>query len=134
AAAALDRHRLAFHPEVRRRNAPAAIDERKFERLSVGEVRETRLLDRRDVDKHVLAAVIANDEAESLLRIEKFDDAFAFANDLGRHPTAAAAAAAAETSPAPTAKATASAAAVAAGALTQAASAAAAAVSTTAAP
>jgi hypothetical protein len=37
------------------------------------------------VNEHVFAAVIANDEAESLLRIEEFDDALAFANDLWRH-------------------------------------------------
>ncbi|HKS18194.1 MAG TPA: hypothetical protein VJS63_03160 [Bradyrhizobium sp.] len=40
----------------------------------------------------VFATVIADDEAEALLRIEKFDDAFAFANDLGRHAATAAAA------------------------------------------
>src|SRR5207302_8707155 len=98
-------------------------------------VGETRLLDRRDVDEHVLAAVIANDEAKSLLWFEEFDDAFAFADDLGRHPAAGTAASAAESSSAgaTAAKATASAAAGAAGALTKAASAAAAAVSTAAA-
>jgi hypothetical protein len=48
------------------------------------------------VDENVLAAVIANDEAEALLGVEEFDDAFAFANDLRRHSAAAATAAAAE--------------------------------------
>ncbi|GLT02639.1 hypothetical protein GCM10007897_40580 [Sphingobium jiangsuense] len=37
------------------------------------------------MDEHVLAAVIANDEAEALLPVEEFDDAGAFADDLGRH-------------------------------------------------
>src|SRR6185437_10318367 len=87
-----DRHRLAFDPQVRRRNPAAAIDERELERLTVSEVRETRLLDRRDVDEHVLTAVIADDEAEALLRVEEFDDALAFANDLRRHSATAAAA------------------------------------------
>src|SRR6185369_2820372 len=46
--------------------------------------------------EHVLAAVIADDEAKALLRVEEFDDAFAFADDLRGHSAAAAAAAAAE--------------------------------------
>ena len=82
----LDRHRLAFDAEVGRRNAAAAIDQREFERLAVGEVGQTRLLDRGNVHEHILAAIIANDEAETLLRIEEFDDAFAFADDLGGIP------------------------------------------------
>ena len=94
ATAALDRHRLAFDSQVGRRDPAAAIDERELERLAVGKVGETRLLDRGDVDEHVLAAVIANDEAEALLRVEEFDDALAFANDLRGHSAAAAAAAA----------------------------------------
>src|SRR5207248_2407682 len=95
AAGALDRHRLAFDPKIRSRDSSAAIDERELERLPVGQIRKARLLDRRDVDEHVLSAVVADDEAEALLRIEKFDDAFAFADDLGRHRAAAAAAKAA---------------------------------------
>jgi hypothetical protein len=73
------------------------------------------------VDEHVLAAVIADDEAEALLRIEEFDDTFAFADDLRRHAATATAETAAATAPAaePTACATA---AIAAGALAEAAS------------
>ncbi|WP_374146635.1 hypothetical protein [Sphingomonas sp. 28-63-12] len=37
--------------------------------------------------EHILTAVIANDEAKALLTVEKFDDACAFANHLGRHAT-----------------------------------------------
>jgi hypothetical protein len=48
------------------------------------------------VDEHVLAAVVAHDEAEALLRVEEFDDALAFADDLRGH-SASACAAAAET-------------------------------------
>ena len=131
AAAPLDRHRLAFDAEIGRRNAAAAIDQGELERLAVGKVGEAGLLDRRDVDEHVFAAIIANDEAEALLRVEEFDDAFAFANDLRGH-SATAAAAAAETAAAATAaaaKATASAAAaIAAGALAEATASAAAAI------
>jgi hypothetical protein len=126
---ALDSHRLAFDSQVGRRDAPAAIDQRELERLSVGEVGETRLLDRRDVDEHVLAAVIANDEAEALLRVEEFDDALALANDLRRHPaTAATAKTAAATAAAATEATASAAAAVAATAATIAAATAAAAI------
>jgi len=44
------------------------------------------------VHEHILAAVIADDESESLLRIEELDDALAFANDLRRHAAPAGAA------------------------------------------
>jgi hypothetical protein len=44
------------------------------------------------VDEHVVSAVIADNEAETLLRIEEFDDAFALADDLRRHSASAAAA------------------------------------------
>ena len=80
-----------------RRNPPAAIHQSEFERLAVGQIGQAGLLDRGDVHEHILAAIVANDEAEALLRVEEFDDALAFANDLGRHAaTRAAAAAAAE--------------------------------------
>jgi hypothetical protein len=45
------------------------------------------------VHEHILAAIITNDEAEALLSVEEFDDAFAFADHLGRHAAATAAAA-----------------------------------------
>src|SRR5438045_6772584 len=75
------------------------------------------------MDEHVFAAVIADDEAEALLRVEEFDDAFAFANDL-RGQSAARPAAKSAAAATAAAKATASAAAIAAGALAEAASAA----------
>jgi hypothetical protein len=56
------------------------------------------------VDEDVLPTIVADDEAEALLRIEEFDDALAFANDLRGHPaTAAAAETAAATAAAETA-------------------------------
>src|SRR5438105_2334410 len=104
AAGALDRHRLTFDTKIRRRNSPAAIDEGELEWLTVGEIGEPRLLDRGDVNEHVLPAVIADDEAEALLRIKEFNDALGLANDLRRHSAATAAtAAAAEASAATTA-------------------------------
>jgi hypothetical protein len=59
------------------------------------------------VDEHVLSAIIADDEAESFLRIEKFDDAFAFADDLGGHSATTGTAAAEPAAAATAAKATA---------------------------
>jgi hypothetical protein len=49
------------------------------------------------VDEHVLTAIIAHDEAEALLAVEEFNDALAFADDLGRHAATRAAAAEAAT-------------------------------------
>jgi len=46
------------------------------------------------VNEHVFSAFIALDEAETLVRIEEFDCAFAFANDLRRHSAALSATAA----------------------------------------
>jgi hypothetical protein len=69
------------------------------------------------VDEHVVPAVVADDEAESLLGIEELHDALPFADDLGRHASTAA-------------EATASAATIAAAAITAAAAIAAAAEST----
>jgi glucose/arabinose dehydrogenase len=45
------------------------------------------------VDENVFAAAILHDKAEALLTVEEFDDAFAFADDLGRHLRASTAAA-----------------------------------------
>jgi hypothetical protein len=42
------------------------------------------------VDEHVFAAIVTNDEAETLLAVEELDHAGAFANDLGRHAATAA--------------------------------------------
>jgi hypothetical protein len=40
------------------------------------------------MDEHVLPAIVSDNEAETLLRVEEFDDAFAFANDLWGHSAA----------------------------------------------
>jgi hypothetical protein len=49
------------------------------------------------MDEHVFAAIVTDDESEAFLRIEEFDDALAFANDLrGHSPSAATTAATAE--------------------------------------
>src|SRR3546814_667194 len=60
----------------------AAVDQCKFEGLSFGKTGQSGLLDRADVHEHVFAAVIANDEAKTLLSIEEFYNAFAFTDDL----------------------------------------------------
>jgi hypothetical protein len=80
------------------------------------------------VHEHIFAAIIANDEAEALLRIEEFYDALALADDLrGHSATAARPKAAARTA---AAEATASTAAAEAAAVAEATAAAAAAKST----
>jgi hypothetical protein len=86
------------------------------------------------VDEHILAAVIANDEAEAFLRVEEFDDTLAFANDLRRHSATAAAAETAATAAAAEATASTAAVATAAAAITEAAAAEAAAVAIATAP
>ncbi len=90
AAAIRHRDRLAVDLEIGRRDPAAAIDERELERLAFRQRGQARLLDRGDVNEHILAAVIADDEAEALLGVEEFDDAFAFADNLRRHAAAAA--------------------------------------------
>ncbi|MDR6144780.1 hypothetical protein QE363_000573 [Sphingomonas sp. SORGH_AS870] len=93
--AILDRKRLAFDLQLGGRDAAAAIDEREAERLAFRQAGQAGLLDRRNVDEHVFAAVITHDKAETLLRVEELDDARALANDLGGHPAATTAAEAA---------------------------------------
>jgi hypothetical protein len=92
-AAILDGQGLAFDLEVGRRNAAAAIDEGEAQRLTLGQAGQACLLDRADVHEHVLAAIVANDEAEALLSVEELYDAGAFTDDLGGHAATATAAA-----------------------------------------
>ena len=91
---------VADDHEVARRDFAAAINQREFQPLTLGQAFQAGTLDRADVHEHILAAILALDEAETLLAVEKLDDALALANDLGRHAacatTAAAAARAAE--------------------------------------
>src|SRR5690606_1022172 len=82
----------------------------EFERLAFRKTGKARLLHRRNMDEHVLAAVIADDEAEALLGIEELDHALALADDLGRHSAARPAEAASTTAAAAVATATAAAA------------------------
>ena len=91
AAAALDRERLALDLEVGRRHPAAAIDEREFERLAVGQVGQAGLLDRRDVDEHVLAAIVADDEAEALCGLKNLTTPLPSPTTWGGHAAAAAA-------------------------------------------
>ena len=81
-----NRKRIALDLEVGRRHLAAAIDEGEGERLAFGKTGEARLLDCRNMDEHILAAIVTNDEAEALLSVEEFYDALAFADDLGVVP------------------------------------------------
>jgi uncharacterized protein YerC len=80
-----NRKRIAIDYEIRCGNLSTTIHERVAKRLAFGETGKAGLLDRADVDEHVLTTTILNDEAEALLSVEELDDAFAFANDLCRH-------------------------------------------------
>ena len=88
-----DGHRLAVDLQLGCRNTATAINESEAHRLPFRETGKTGLFDRRDVDEHVFAAVIANNKAEAFLCVEEFDDARAFADDLCRHAAARCAAA-----------------------------------------
>ncbi len=91
--------------QITRRNLAAAIDEREFELLTFCQAFKPGPLNRADVYEHILAACILLDEAEALVRVEKFYRALALANDLGRHAAAITAAAARSTRRAATAEA-----------------------------
>ncbi len=91
-AAVFDRERFAIDLQVGCGNPAATVDQREAKGLPFGQAGQASLLDSADMDENIFAAIIANDEAEALLSIEKLDDARAFANDLGRHTASTAAA------------------------------------------
>jgi len=88
-------HRFALDLELGCRNLAAAIDEREAQRLPFRQSGQTSLFDRGNVYEHILAAIVADDEAEALLAIEEFYDASAFTDDLRWHRRARSTAAAA---------------------------------------
>lgn len=97
-----DRDDIADHHEIAGRNLAATIDELKFQLLTFGKTFQAGTLDRADVHEHIIAALIALNEAEALGCVEELYDALALANDLGRHAATAGATAAAETAAATT--------------------------------
>lgn len=96
-----DRDDIADHHEIAGRNLAATIDELEFQLLTFGKTFQAGTLDRADVHEHIIAALIALNEAEALGCVEELYDALALANDLGRH-AAATGATAAETAAATT--------------------------------
>lgn len=85
--------RFAVDDQIGRRHLATTIHQGEAERLTFGQTGQAGLLDRADVNEHVFAAIVTNDEAETLLAVEELDDTLAFANDLGRHAATTAAAA-----------------------------------------
>ena len=85
-----DRHGLTLDLQIAGRHLAAAIDERELERLAFRQTGQAGSFHRADVHEHVIRAIVALDEAEALLAVEEFDDAFAGANDLRRHAAATA--------------------------------------------
>lgn len=96
-----DRDDIADHHEIAGRNLAATIDKLKFQLLTFGKTFQAGTLDRADVHEHIIATLIALNEAEALGCVEELYDALALANDLGRH-AAATGATAAETAAATT--------------------------------
>jgi len=95
--------RISLDLEIGRGNPSTTIDQCELERLALGKSGQACLLDGRNMNENVLTAIVTDNEAESLLAVEEFDDALALADDLGRHArtaeataTTAAAAATAE--------------------------------------
>lgn len=80
-----NRKRITVDHQIGRRHFAATINKREFKRLSFSQAGQACLLDSADVDEHIIGAIIDLNEAETLLIIEEFDNAFAFANHLGRH-------------------------------------------------
>jgi hypothetical protein len=76
---------VTYHLEVSRRNLAATIDEVELQFLTLGQTCEPGAFDLADMDEHVLAALIALDEAEPLLGIEEFYLALASPDDLRWH-------------------------------------------------
>src|SRR5690606_14413857 len=70
-------------------NLASAIDQVELQLLPLGEAFKARALDLADMDEHVLTALVALDEAETLLRREELHLAPAGADDLRGHPAAA---------------------------------------------
>ena len=91
-AAIFHRHWFAIDLKIGCGHAATTIDQSELKRLTFGQAGEARLLDSTDMHKHIFAAIIADDETEALLAVEEFDDAFAFADDLGWHTAATTAA------------------------------------------
>ena len=90
------RHRQGFalNLEISGGYLAAAIDQREFQRLSFRQAGKPSLLDCADVHEHIFAAIVPDDETETLLAIEEFYDALALAHYLGRHSASTTAAAA----------------------------------------
>ncbi len=89
-----DRDDIADHHEIAGRNLAATIDELKFQLLTFGQTFQAGTLYRADVHEHIIATLIALNEAEALGCVEELYDALALANDLGRHAAATGATAA----------------------------------------
>src|SRR3546814_5919224 len=77
----------------------AAVDQCKFEGLSFGKTGQSGLPDGADVHEHVFAAFIANDEATTLLSMEKFYNPFPFTTNLPGHSAPAPSPSAAQAPP-----------------------------------
>ncbi len=76
---------IAVNHKIGCRYFAATINKREFERLPFGQASQAGLLDSADVHEYVIGTIVDLNEAETLLIIEEFDNALAFANHLGGH-------------------------------------------------
>lgn len=88
--ALFNRHRFAINLEIGCRNTATTINQREAQRLAISQTGQTSLFNRRDVDEYIFAAIIAHDEAETLLAVEELNNAGTFADNLRGHTATAA--------------------------------------------
>jgi hypothetical protein len=85
AATVCHRKGLTLNLKVSRGNLAATVHQREAKRLTFGQTCQPGLFNGTDVNEHIFTAIIANDETETFLAIEKLYDTGAFANDLRGH-------------------------------------------------
>jgi hypothetical protein len=78
-------HGFAVDLKISRRNLATTINQRETKWLAVSKPGQTGLFNRRDVNEHIFATIIADNKAKAFLPVEEFYNASALTNDLGRH-------------------------------------------------
>src|SRR3546814_6838493 len=73
--------RFALDLQFDGRHAAVALAQGKLKRLPFGEAGQAGLLDCGNVDEDILSAILADDEAETLLLVEELDRSLAGADD-----------------------------------------------------
>src|SRR3546814_1399683 len=87
--ALLDGKRFALDLQFDGRHAAVALAQGKLKRLPFGEAGQAGRLDCGNVDEDILSAILADDEAETLLLVEELDRSLAGADYGARHAATA---------------------------------------------